>query len=143
IACKPPSKRKNQVLSESEAEVRRRFSFATAYARWAMQNDPVKVVYDAKARRGRTAYKLAFNDAYNSPTINWIDTSGYKGEPKDVLRIRAMDDFKVTGVKICIYSPDSMLLEVGDAQESGNGLDWIYMVTEANPHVASSTIHAI
>jgi hypothetical protein len=141
-ACKHPGKRKKQVLSAREVENRRWFLRAVGYAQKAKKNPLVMAAYQAVAKPGQTAYKVAFKDAYTIPQILLVDTSGYSGNINEGVLVKAIDDFKVMGVKLSIYSPDGSLIEEGEAQPSEDGLDWIYTTRIANPQCAGSTIHA-
>jgi hypothetical protein len=57
--------------------------------------------------------------------------------------IRAVDDFRVTGVQMQIYAASGTLLEKGNAVQQTNGLDWTYTATLANATLTGSKINAI
>ena len=57
--------------------------------------------------------------------------------------VRAVDDFRVTGVQVEIYSASGTLLEKGNAVQQVNGIDWTYTATQANNPLAGSKIKAI
>lgn len=141
-ACKPPVKRKKTVLSESEELNRRKFSRARTYAKWAMSDETVKSLYRKSVRKNRTAYRLAFRDGFNAPRIVRIDTENYNGHPGNVISVRAMDDFRVTGLRVIIYSAEGKLVEEGDAKLSCNGIDWLYTTTVTNLPASGSTVYA-
>ena len=57
--------------------------------------------------------------------------------------VRAVDDFRVTGVQVEIYAANGTLLEKGNAVQQVNGIDWTYTATQANSPLAGSKIKAI
>jgi hypothetical protein len=142
IACKPPVFRKDMVPSSDQEQTRLSFRLALAYAKKAIKNDAVKLGYQAVAKPEQTAFNVAFSDAYLAPEILGIDTEGYKGQVQDSILVRALDDFKVTSVKLAIYSPGQILLEEGDAMETDNTIDWSYEVKTANPFLPGTIIKA-
>jgi hypothetical protein len=73
------------------------------------------------------------------PVVKRIDTREYKGAAGDRIVARAVDDFRVTGVRVEIYAADGTLLEAGNAAQNINGIDWNYTATQANPAPAGLT----
>ena len=67
------------------------------------------------------------------PIVKRIDTRHYKGAGGDRIVTRAVDDFRVTGVRVEIYATDGTLLEAGNAVQDLNGIDWTYTATRPNP----------
>ncbi|ULQ51712.1 hypothetical protein [Flavihumibacter fluvii] len=142
IACKPPVFRKDLVPTPVQEENRTKFRVAQAYAKKAIKNDAVKLAYQAMAKPGQAAFNVAFTDAYLAPEILGIVTENYKGLPNHSILVRALDDFKVTSVKVQVFSPAGALLEEGDAVEDENTIDWTYLATTANPNLPGTTIKA-
>lgn len=142
IACKPPVFRKDLVATPVQVENRTKFRIAQAYAKKAIQNEAVKAAYQAIAKPGQAAFNVAFTDAYLAPEILGIVTDAYKGLPNDSILVRALDDFKVTSVKVQVFSPSGALVEEGDAVEADTGIDWSYLATATNPNLPGSTIKA-
>jgi hypothetical protein len=142
IACKPPVFRKDLVATPVQVENRTKFRVAQAYAKKAIKIDAVKQAYQAVAKPGQAAFNVAFTDAYLAPEILGIDTEGYKGQPNDAILVRALDDFKVTGVKVQVYSAAQVLLEEGDAVETDDTIDWSYTATTVNPNLPGTIIKA-
>ena len=88
-------------------------------------------------------YSRALEDFLSPPVVKLINTRNYKGAGGDTIVIRAVDDFRVTGVRVEIYAADGKLLEAGNADQDTNGIDWTYTATETNPGPAGSKIRAI
>lgn len=142
IACKPPVFRKDLVATPVQVENRTKFRIAQAYAKNAIKIDAVKQAYQAMAKPGQAAFNVAFTDAYLAPEILGIETENYKGLPNDPILVRALDDFKVTNVKLQIFSPAKTLLEEGDAVETDTGIDWSYLASTTNPFLPGTIIKA-
>ncbi|KIC94648.1 hypothetical protein [Flavihumibacter solisilvae] len=140
IACKPPVFNKGLEPTANQQEARMSFRLAQAYAKKAIKDSLVKQAYQAVASPEQSAFNVAFSDAYLAPQILGIDTEAYKGLVQDTILVRALDDFKVTGVKVAIFSVDQELLEEGDAIETDNGIDWSYTVKTVNPSLTGTII---
>ena len=66
------------------------------------------------------------------------------GRPPDLVTINASDDFRVTEVKVFIYSSDGTEIERGNAVNAHlKPLIWKYKTTLKNPKVGGSMIKAI
>lgn len=79
----------------------------------------------------------------SSPVVNSIRPDAYTGVAGSTITVRAVDDFRVTGVHVEIFSANGTLLEKGNAILQTNGLDWIYTATQANAALTGSKINAI
>jgi len=77
------------------------------------------------------------------PVVKTIGTSAYTGVIGSTITIRAVDDFRVTGVLVEIFATSGTLLEKGNAMQLTNGVDWIYTATLANATLTGSKINAI
>ena len=75
--------------------------------------------------------------------VQQIDILGYNGQSGSAIKIRAVDDFRVTQVWVEIFAADGCLLETGMAEQQLNGLDWVYNVQRDNPLLSGSRIKAI
>jgi hypothetical protein len=82
-------------------------------------------------------------DFMSLPVVKLIDTRNYKGVIGDRVISRAMDDFRVTGVRVEIYTDNGTLLEAGNAVQNLNGIDWTYTATQTNNLLAGSKIKVI
>jgi hypothetical protein len=144
VVAKAPRKRKGDPNAK-QAETQEKFLFASRYAR-AIINNPDKSMAEAYAtvlRPRQNVYSRALEDFLNSPDVKSINTRNYKGIASDKIAIRAIDDFRVVSVQVEIYAANGTLLEVGGAEQSTNGLDWIYTATQANTPLAGTKITAI
>lgn len=129
--------------SEEQLEIQRRFKRAMQYAKAAIKDPVVKAAYQAVAGPDQSAYNMALKDAFKPPVVESIKTNSYQGEVGDNLLIRALDDFKVTAVKVSIRTAAGAIVEQGDAVLQSNGLDWLYTATAVNGAVAGTVITAI
>lgn len=136
--------KKPETESEKQKATRKRFQQAMAYAKAAMTDESLKNAYQAKTRKGLTAYNVAVADFLNAPKIETIDLSGYTGQPADVIRITVWDDFRVKEVTVTITHADGSVLESGHAQPDGSGSVWIYTAgrTNDNPDGGRITVSA-
>ncbi len=88
-------------------------------------------------------YSRALEDFMSPPVVKLIDTRNYRGAGGDKIVTRAMDDFRVAGVRVEIHAANGTLLEAGNADQNINGIDWTYTATQANNLLAGSKIKAI
>ena len=77
------------------------------------------------------------------PVVKFINTVEYSGAVGDKIVARAIDDYRVTKVRMEIYAANGALLEAGNAQQNMNGLDWTYTTTTSNSALVGSKIKVI
>jgi hypothetical protein len=82
-------------------------------------------------------------DFMSPPVVKSISTNAYTGIAGSTITIRAVDDFRVTGVQVEIFAASGTLLEKGNAVLQTNGLDWIYTTTQSNAALTGSKINVI
>jgi hypothetical protein len=110
-----------------------RFRLATVYGRAALADPATKALYEAKAReRGVPVFALMIADFFTEPAVDEIDLSAYTGKAGEKIRIRAHDDFELTGVAVAIRRPDGQVLEQG-AAVAGEDSVWQYTTSIALP----------
>lgn len=85
-----------------------------------------------------STYNVAVADLLNAPDIETIDVSGYAGNPGDLIKILATDDFLVTGVSVKIENADGSLVEESAAVQTG--AEWIYTATATNSDLSGDKI---
>src|SRR5688572_6628444 len=124
----------------AQIKVRKNFGKSVAYAKSVMGNPPLLALYKAKAGQGVSFLNLAISDFIRSPVIGNIDTGAYNGAAGDTIIINVSDDFKVNSVSISISDVNGNLVEQGNAMQSGDNNDWIYLVTVANAQAPGSRI---
>ena len=99
--------------SAKQLAVRERLTLAAQYAAF-VRNDPALLArYTAKARKGKSVYRLAANDFLRPPYIHKVDTTRYHGNPGDKIIVMAGDDFKLESVTVNISNPDGTTIEEG------------------------------
>ena len=108
-----PQAKKKISPSAKQVAVRERLKLAAHYAAF-VRNDPALLArYTAKARKGKSVYRLAANDFLRPPYIHKVDTTRYHGNPGDKIIVIAGDDFKLESVTVNISNPDGATIEEG------------------------------
>jgi hypothetical protein len=131
IIAKRP-KPKEGPPTQAQIEIQERFYNGVLYAKTVVADEAKKAVYQAKATGYQTAYNLAVSDFCKAPQITQCDTDAYTGQPGQLIRIRAADDFKVQSVSVEIKDGTNTVLEEGAAVLNDNGVDWMYTTQEEN-----------
>jgi hypothetical protein len=144
VVAKAPKARKGGP-TPAQAQIQERFLLASKYAKAIVggQDQGIKDAYTAALRPRQNLYCRAAEDFMASPEVKNIDTRNYTGIVGSRITVRAVDDFRVTGVQVEIYAVGGALLERGNAEQANNGLDWNYTATQVNNPLAGSKIKAI
>jgi len=87
-----------------------------------------------------SAHHVAVSDFLNAPEIHEIDAKDYHGNPGDIIRVRATDDFKVTSVKVIITDADGKVIETGEAMSRGKKGLWRMAATMLHANVTGAVI---
>lgn len=125
-------------FTDDQKSVQLKFKKCAAYAVYAI-NDPVlRPIYEAAARKGKSAYNVAHQDAYTPPVIDSVSYALYSGEIGSSLGIDITNVVSVASVKVKIYKADGTLLEAGDAVPFMAA--WQYVATADNDIVAGSMV---
>lgn len=120
-----PTFKSSRTFSEAQAAHQESFREAEAYAKSAKDLE----IYVKKAERTpMNAYNIAVSDWYNLPEVKEIDLSAWNGQPGQVIRVRALDDVKVTQVQVVISNAQGQVLEQGTA-EALSETRWAYTTT--------------
>ena len=143
IVAKAPKARTGEI-SPAQAQTQEKFLIASKYANAIVKgtDQGIRDAYTAALRPRQNLYSRAVEDFMTSPIVKTIGTGNYAGAVGDKISIRAVDDFRVTGVQIEIYAASGTLLEKGSAVQQTNGIDWTYTVTQANSPLTGSKIKA-
>ncbi len=122
-----------------------RFLLASRYAKGVMhgKDQGIRDAYAASLKPRQNLYTRALQDFMSLPVVESFDTGQYTGASGSSIMVRAVDDFRVTGVRVEIYAASGTLLEKGNAVQQVNGIDWTYTATQANSPLAGSKIKAI
>jgi hypothetical protein len=144
VVAKAPKKREGN-STPAQTEAQDKFLLASIYAKAIVkgQDQGIKDAYTAALRARQNLYSRAMEDFLSPPVVRIIDTSNYTGVSGSPVQIRAVDDFRITGVQVEVYSANGTLLEKGNAIQQTNGLDWTYTATQANSPLTGSKIKAI
>lgn len=128
-----------QPYTDSQKDVQRQFKRAVAYAKHAIGDPQLNPVYQAAARRGRSAYNVAYMDAYTPPVIDRLSYAKYSGDLGSTLGIDITNVVStLASVKVVISKADGTVVESGDAVSYRSG--WLYTATAVNDAVPGSLI---
>jgi hypothetical protein len=127
-------------LTESQQQIRSRFSEAAMYAKSALANPELFDFYKSKSRPGKSAYVVALTDYLRSPEVKDVDTSSYNGSIGSTILVKAFDDGRLTSVKFRIEKGNGSLVEEGEAVMQMNVLHWTYTAIAANDSFAGTRI---
>ena len=143
VVAKAPRSRKGDP-TPAQIEAQEKFLLASRYARAVMENPNQEMAeaYATVLKPRQNVYSRALTDAVSPPVVKNINTRNYNGAAGDKIVIRAIDDFRVVSVRVELYSTTGALLEAGAAEQSANGIDWVYTATQVNNPVAGSKIIA-
>lgn len=142
IVCAAPRKRSTYAKTTAEMKVHLLFKKHSRYATAAIKDEILGPLYASYASRSKTSYKLAFNDAANTPEISSIDASNYTGEPGSEIIVHAFDDFMVKELRVDIVDGKNNCIESGFAIAQTDDLHWKYTAQKTNPHLIGTTIAA-
>lgn len=140
VIAKRPRRPENPVYTAKQIEVKQKFREAVVYAKGVISNPALAADYQAFAKPGTSIYNLALADYCKAPEITLIDASNYQGQIGDQIKVRAIDNFRVTEVKLSIYDAADTLLESGMAILSETNIDWIYDTTTLNTSLPGTKI---
>lgn len=126
-----PARRKHRTFSPAQQAQQERFRRAALYARAAQGKPEYQAL--AKARR-IAAFTVATTDYLTPPEILGIDLNGYHGAAGQEIVIAAIDDVKVTAVKVLLAQDDSTVIEGGAAVvDPEDPHRWVYTATTTAP----------
>jgi len=127
-------------VSAAQEQVRLTFRQATTYAKAAITDNAIRLLYKSKAEPGQSAYNMAVADFFKPPEIGEIDSTGYTGQTGSKIIAAVTDDVKVASVSVKIENPDGSLVEQGDAVLQTDGLHWMYNCTSLNASLTGDII---
>jgi hypothetical protein len=144
VVAKAPRARKGKA-SPAQEQTKERFLMASRYAKAVLEgtDQGIRDAYAAALKPRQNLYCRAAEDFLSPPIVKNISAADYTGVIGSQIKLRAVDDFRVTNVRVEIYAAGGAQLEKGNAAQQGNGLDWTYTATQANNLPAGSKIKAI
>jgi hypothetical protein len=143
VVAKSPKKRTKEP-SADQLDIQRKFLIASRYAT-AVKESPDQSMAKAYARvlkPRQNVFSRAMEDFLTLPVVETIKAGSYKGLVGDKITIIAVDDYRVTNVRVEIIAANGIILETGNAVMNPSGIDWIYTATQANNLPAGSKIKA-
>ncbi len=144
VVAKAPKAREGDPTPAQEL-TQERFLLASRYGKAVMDgpDQGIRDAYTASLKPRQNLYSRATQDFLSLPVVKKIDTGKYTGASGSLIAVRAVDDFRVTGVQVEIYAASGILLEKGNAVQQVNGVDWTYTATQANSPLTGTRIKAI
>ncbi|ADY53781.1 hypothetical protein Pedsa_3246 [Pseudopedobacter saltans DSM 12145] len=122
-------------------KVRKLFRKAAIYATNIIKDLTRKAEYEKAAKNGQSAFNVAFADYLKGPEIEEdLSFANYTGQTGQKLVASIIDNFRVASVNFSIRDAGGDLIESGEAEQSENGLDWVYTTTADNPSYAGGTV---
>lgn len=119
-----------QPNTPAQQAVKENFRLAALYGKTVLADPTAKAAYTAKAKeKGQPAFALMLADFLNAPVVDEIDLSDYTGKTGDTIKVRAHDDFQVTGVQVRVRDTNGTVLEQGAASLAGVDGIWNYTAT--------------
>jgi hypothetical protein len=140
VIAKRPKIAENPMYTAKQLAVKLKFREAVVYAKGVINNPTLAAIYQLAAKPGTSAYNLALADYCKAPEISSIDADNYQGQIGDQIRVRAIDNFGVSEVKLSIYDAAELLVESGLATQSSNSVDWFYPATTLNGNLGGTKI---
>jgi len=138
-----PKKRITTTPTVNQARVRREFSYASRYAKSAMEDAERRAAYAARARDGMSAYTMAMTDYLRPPSVDLIDATRYQGNPGEKIAVSAYDNFELTGVILKIVDTAGELIEAGPCEFNLTTGNYDFTATVAVPDRTGVVITAI
>ena len=144
VVAKAPKGREGNP-SPTQVQIQERFLLASRYAKAVIKGEDqgIRDAYTAALRPRQNLYSRAMEDFMSPPVVKIIGTGNYTGASGSKITVRAMDDFRVTGVRVEIFTANGTLLEKGNTEPQVNGVDWTYTATQVNNPLTGSKIKAI
>jgi hypothetical protein len=138
MSNKPKKRKKNSPLQDQQVS---RFTYGIQYSRECRKLPRMKELYATGITLKKfSAHHVAVSDFLHAPEIHEIDVKDYHGNPGDIIRVRATDDFKVTSVKVIITDADGNVIETGEAMPRGRKGLWRMAATVPHENVAGIVI---
>ena len=142
VLSAPPDVKENRKPTPNQKTAQKRFKFSLEYANNAILHEELKAAYQKVANKRQSAQNMAHRDAYYSPEILNIITQGYTGTVGNIIVVHAVDDFKVTRVRVEIFNSKNKLIEKGEATTDKNAVVWVYSVSVANNNTTGCYVRA-
>ena len=125
IISNSPTFKENREFTEAQLGQQEKFREAVEYAKEAQTQ---QIYINKSAEAARTPYNVAMADFFHAPEILELDVAAWNGAVGQVIRIKVMDDVKVTQVNVVITDGTGAVLEQGAAVQSDNRW-WNYTTT--------------
>ncbi len=121
VLCKVEHPYAGQATAKQK-ESNNRFRRAQLFAQSVIHDPARKAIYEARARKGRSAYNEAISDAMRAPEIRQVKVEN------GIISLLALDNFEVTKVYAQVYDNTGMLVEEGLAVKVAGLFNWQYEV---------------
>ena len=123
---------RNRKWSEAQLECQDKFRKATKFGHKVLADAELDLFYRNQAKENQSSWNASISDYLLKPEIETIDTSKYKGEEGNTIKVEAFDKYKVASVIVMIINALGLQIENGAAVQKPTG-EWIYKVMTENP----------
>ena len=130
---------RNRKWSEAQLECQDRFRKATKFGHKVLADAELDLFYKNQAKENQSSWNASISDFLLKPEIETIDTSKYKGQEGDTIKVEAYDRYKVASVIVMIINVLGLQIENGPAVQKPTG-EWVYKVTTQNPDWKGSRV---
>ena len=137
MSCLPTFK--NRKWSKAQLECQDQFRKATKFGHKVLADPELDLFYKNNAKENQSSWNTSISDFLLKPEIDTIDTSKYKGQEGDTIKIEAYDTIKVASVIVMIINALGLQIENGPAVQKSTG-EWVYKITAENPDWKGSRI---
>jgi hypothetical protein len=114
---------RNAVWSVAQVKNRVKFRMAVKWAKKVFKDEKALRYYKKKARGNLTAYNVAIGDYMKDQQLT-VDMSMGEGR----LVFNMLHKFGASSMNVCVYGPNSYMIERGNGKLTNQGLGWEYKV---------------
>jgi hypothetical protein len=119
-----------------------RFVVASRWARTLLVDPVMHKLYQRACHGHLTPHNIAVRDYMHAPVVDAIDLESYTGNPGDVIRILASDDFKIVRMAVQILTVGRQVVEEGEAEWNAGAGCWVYTTRTQVPPETTVLIQA-
>jgi len=134
ISVRQAAEKRPQLRTPAQTAHTSRFVVASRWARTLLVDAAMRTLYQQACHDHLTPHNIAVRDYMHAPVVDAIDLESYTGNPGDVIRILASDDFKIVRIAVQILTVRRQILEEGEAEWNAGAGSWVYMTrTQLSP----------
>jgi len=142
ISVRAKAEKLPQFRSPAQTAHTARFVVASRWARTLLADPAMHALYQKACHDHLTPHNAAVSDFMHPPVVDAIDLDSFTGNPGDVIRILASDDFRIVRLTVQILAVDRQILEEGEAEWNGPSVCWAYIAQTPVPPETTVLIEA-